>query len=82
MLLNDIEAIQSDPNFSIEASNGVYIVYLIIGIIIELILTKHDKLSSFFVTFATIFYLSHGCIFNKSNKSRLSRAEQNESLVG
>lgn len=24
MLLNDIEALQSDPNFSIETSNGVY----------------------------------------------------------
>jgi conjugative transposon TraJ protein len=33
MLQNDIEAFQSDPNFSIEASNGVYIVFLIIGII-------------------------------------------------
>lgn len=33
MLQNDIEALQSDPNFSIEASNGVYIVFLIIGII-------------------------------------------------
>lgn len=40
MLLNDIEAIQSDPNFSIKASNGVYIVCLIIGIIIKLILIK------------------------------------------
>ncbi len=36
----------------------------------------------FFVTFATIFHLSYGSIFNKSNKSRLSRAEQNKSLVG
>jgi conjugative transposon TraJ protein len=33
MLQNDIDALQSDPNFSIEASNGVYIVFLIIGII-------------------------------------------------
>ena len=33
MLQNDIEAMQSAPNFSIEASNGVYIVFLIIGII-------------------------------------------------
>ena len=33
MLQNDIEALQNDPNFSIEASNGVYIVFLIIGII-------------------------------------------------
>ena len=33
MLQNDIEALQNAPNFSIEASNGVYIVFLIIGII-------------------------------------------------
>ena len=33
MLQNDIEAMQTDPNFSVEASNGVYIVFLIIGII-------------------------------------------------
>lgn len=33
MLQNDIEALQSDPNFSIEASNGVYITFLIIGIV-------------------------------------------------
>ena len=33
VLQNDIEAMQADPNFSIEASNGVYIVFLIIGII-------------------------------------------------
>ena len=33
MLQNDIEALQNDPNFSIEASNGFYIVFLIIGII-------------------------------------------------
>ena len=33
MLQNDIEALQTDPNFSIEASNGVYITFLIIGIV-------------------------------------------------
>ena len=33
MLQNDIQAIQTDPNFSVEASNGVYIVFLIIGIV-------------------------------------------------
>lgn len=33
MLQNDIVAMQTDPNFSIEASNGVYIVFMIIGII-------------------------------------------------
>ena len=33
MLQNDIQAMQSDPNFSVEASNGVYIVFLIIGIV-------------------------------------------------
>lgn len=33
MLQNDIEAMQADPNFSVEASNGVYIVFLIIGIV-------------------------------------------------
>ncbi len=33
MLQSDIEALESDPNFSIEASNGVYIVFHIIGII-------------------------------------------------
>lgn len=33
MLRNDIEALQTDPNFSIEASNGVYITFLIIGIV-------------------------------------------------
>lgn len=33
MLKNDISALENDPNFSIEASNGVYIVFMIIGII-------------------------------------------------
>ena len=33
MLQNDIQAMQSDPNFSVEASNGVYIVFLVIGIV-------------------------------------------------
>jgi len=33
MLQNDIVALQTDPNYSIEASNGVYIVFMIIGII-------------------------------------------------
>jgi hypothetical protein len=33
MLQNDIDKLQADPNFSIEASNGVYIVFMIIGII-------------------------------------------------
>lgn len=33
MLQQDIEAMQADPNFSVEASNGVYIVFLIIGIV-------------------------------------------------
>lgn len=33
MLQNDIEAMQADPNFSIEASNGVYLVFLVIGIV-------------------------------------------------
>lgn len=33
MLQNDIQAMQTDPNFSVEASNGVYIVFLIIGIV-------------------------------------------------
>ena len=33
MLQNDIKAMESDPNFSIEASNGVYIIFMIIGII-------------------------------------------------
>lgn len=33
ILQNDIEAMQADPNFSVEASNGVYIVFLVIGIV-------------------------------------------------
>ncbi len=33
MIQNDIEALQNDPNFTIDASNGVYLVFLIIGII-------------------------------------------------
>ncbi|MFR9515449.1 MAG: conjugative transposon protein TraJ, partial [Rikenellaceae bacterium] len=33
MIQNDIEALQSDPTFTTDASNGVYIVFLIIGII-------------------------------------------------
>ena len=33
MLQSDIEAMQADPDFSVEASNGVYIVFLIIGIV-------------------------------------------------
>ena len=33
MLQNDISELQNNPNFSLEASNGVYIVCLIIGII-------------------------------------------------
>ena len=33
MLQNDISELQNNPNFSIEASNGVYIVFLVIGII-------------------------------------------------
>ncbi|MFR9646952.1 MAG: conjugative transposon protein TraJ [Rikenellaceae bacterium] len=33
MLQNDIEAMESDPNFSLDASNGVYIIFHIIGII-------------------------------------------------
>ena len=33
MLQNDIDKLQSDPNFSIDASNGVYLVFMIIGII-------------------------------------------------
>ncbi len=33
MLQNDIDKLQADPNFSVEASNGVYIVFMIIGII-------------------------------------------------
>lgn len=33
MLQNDISELQNNPNFSLEASNGVYIIFLIIGII-------------------------------------------------
>lgn len=33
MLQNDISELQNNPNFSIEVSNGVYIVFLIIGIL-------------------------------------------------
>lgn len=33
MLQNDISELQNNPNFSIEASNGVYIIFMIIGII-------------------------------------------------
>lgn len=33
MLKNDISELQNNPNFSIDASNGVYIVFLIIGIL-------------------------------------------------
>ncbi len=33
MLQSDINAMESDPNFSIESSNGVYIIFMIIGII-------------------------------------------------
>lgn len=33
MLQNDITALESDPNFSVEASNSMYIIFLIIGII-------------------------------------------------
>ena len=33
MLQNDISELQNNPNFSIEASNGVYLVFMIIGII-------------------------------------------------
>ncbi len=33
MLQNDIVALESDPNYSVEASNGMYIIFLIIGII-------------------------------------------------
>ena len=33
MLQNDIVAMESDPNFSIEASNGVYIIFMMIGIV-------------------------------------------------
>lgn len=33
MLKNDITELQSNPNFSLEASNGTYIVFMIIGIV-------------------------------------------------
>ena len=33
MLQNDIHALENDPNFSIEASNGVFIIFMTIGII-------------------------------------------------
>ena len=33
MLQSDIERIQADPNFSLDSSDGVYIVFMIIGII-------------------------------------------------
>ena len=33
MLFRSISELQNNPNFSLEASNGVYIVFLIIGII-------------------------------------------------
>lgn len=33
MLQNDIERMQSDPNFSIDSSDGAYIVFMIIGIL-------------------------------------------------
>lgn len=33
MLQNDISELQNNPNFSIDASNGVYLVFMIIGII-------------------------------------------------
>ena len=33
MLQSDIAALQSNPNFSIEASNAVYIIFMIIGIV-------------------------------------------------
>ena len=33
MLQNDISELQNNPNFSLEASNGVYLVFMIIGII-------------------------------------------------
>ena len=33
MLQQDIERMQTDPNFSLDASDGVYIVFLIIGIV-------------------------------------------------
>ena len=33
MLLSDIERMQADPNFSLDSSDGVYIVFMLIGII-------------------------------------------------
>ena len=33
MLQNDIERMQADPNFSLDSSDGVYIIFMIIGII-------------------------------------------------
>ena len=33
MLQNDIAELQSNPNYSIDASNAVYIIFMIIGII-------------------------------------------------
>ena len=33
MLQSDIERMQADPNFSLDSSDGVYIVFMIIGII-------------------------------------------------
>ena len=33
MIQNDITKLQNDPNFSVDASNGVYIIFMIIGII-------------------------------------------------
>ena len=33
MLQSDIERMQTDPNFSLDSSDGVYIVFMIIGII-------------------------------------------------
>ena len=33
MLLSDLERMQADPNFSLDSSDGVYIVFMIIGII-------------------------------------------------
>jgi conjugative transposon TraJ protein len=33
MLQNDIDKLQADPSYSVDASNGVYIVFMVIGII-------------------------------------------------
>ena len=33
MLQNDIDKLQADPTYSVDASNGVYIVFMVIGII-------------------------------------------------